>query len=130
MIIVHTAHHRLSSEVVRLHILFLFHDAQVAVDLVDITRDLNKTSITARLIYKTDQLWVPHILCVNVDHTVVVHHLGEDQVHHRVSIKQRQCCPTITSISSAATDMSIFSATFSIFLGAGTRFSLRTLRKW
>ena len=47
MIIVHTTHHRLSSEVVCLHILFLFHDAQVAVDLVDITRDLNETSITA-----------------------------------------------------------------------------------
>ena len=89
MNIVQMTHHRLSSEVVRLHILFLFHDAQVAVDLVDITRDLNKTSITARLIYKTDQLWVPHILCVNVDHAVVVHHLGESQVDHKVSTKQR-----------------------------------------
>ena len=44
---VQVTHHRLSSEVVRLHILLLFHDAQVTVDLVDITRDLNKKSITA-----------------------------------------------------------------------------------
>ena len=43
---VQVTHHRLSSEVVRLHILFLFHDAQVAVDLVDITRDLNEKSLT------------------------------------------------------------------------------------
>ena len=41
------SNHRLSSKVVCLHILFLFHDAQVAVDLVDIARDLNEKSITA-----------------------------------------------------------------------------------
>ena len=47
MNIVQATHHRLSREVVRLHILFLFHDAQVTVDLVDITRDLNEKSTTA-----------------------------------------------------------------------------------
>ena len=47
MNIVQATHHRLSCEVIRLHILFLFHDAQVAVDLVDIARDLNEKLRTA-----------------------------------------------------------------------------------
>ena len=77
----HCFAYRLSSQVVCLDILLLFHYAEVAVDLIHVISHL---IIYCLIIFsvpedvnvdQTHQLWIANILRINVDHTMKIHHL-------------------------------------------------------
>ena len=71
--------YRLPCQVVSLHILVLLHYAEVAVDFVHVISHLNHWQCSVffqmPIVDETHQLGIANILRVNVDHTMLIHHL-------------------------------------------------------